>query len=78
MRLSMIVSALFSAILVLMVVLTTTTASQAAWCATYGYGGTNCGFSSRESCQAAVRGVGGMCSPAPGTKRKRPPPKPAY
>ncbi len=33
------------------------------WCAEYSYdnGGTNCGFVSREQCQATVTGVGGLC-----------------
>lgn len=36
--------------------------SHAAWCANYHNGGTNCGFSSFQSCQAAVSGVGGSCT----------------
>ena len=74
MRLPMIVAALFSAAFMLF----TTTASQAAWCATYMGGGVNCGFSSRQACQAAVSGVGGMCTQSAGTKRKRPPPQQTY
>jgi Protein of unknown function (DUF3551) len=33
------------------------------WCAEYGHdnGGTNCGFVSREQCQATISGVGGIC-----------------
>ena len=36
--------------------------SHAAWCANYTIGGTNCGFSSFQTCQAAVSGVGGICT----------------
>jgi hypothetical protein len=34
------------------------------WCALYsagGGGGENCGFSTREQCDAAVSGIGGFC-----------------
>ena len=34
------------------------------WCAQYGGpGGTNCGFSTLEQCQASSRGMGGSCMP---------------
>lgn len=36
---------------------------RSTWCATYRYGGTNCGFSTFEQCRAAISGVGGSCSP---------------
>jgi len=31
------------------------------WCAYYRVGGTNCGFSTFDQCQAAVSGIGGNC-----------------
>ncbi len=35
---------------------------QAPWCAVYGFfGATNCGFYSRQQCQAAISGNGGYC-----------------
>jgi len=37
------------------------TGAQAAWCAQYRNGGTNCGFSSFQQCLESVRGVGGQC-----------------
>lgn len=33
------------------------------WCANYRNGGSNCGFTTFEQCQAAVSGVGGVCGP---------------
>jgi hypothetical protein len=45
--------------------LTTTVADAGAWCATYRWGGTNCGYSSSDQCWATVRGVGGSCRPNP-------------
>jgi peptidoglycan hydrolase-like protein with peptidoglycan-binding domain len=36
---------------------------RSSWCASYKYGGTNCGFSTFEQCRAAISGVGGNCSP---------------
>jgi hypothetical protein len=36
------------------------------WCAHYGFrndGGTSCGFTTWEQCQAAISGVGGFCAP---------------
>jgi hypothetical protein len=37
-------------------------AKAASWCAVYGfYGAVNCGFYSREQCQAAISGKGGYC-----------------
>src|SRR5438876_9241063 len=43
-------------------------AAQNAWCAYYSYGGgTSCGFSTFEQCQASVRGVGGSCNRNPNT-----------
>lgn len=58
------------------------------WCAQYGTrgGGTNCGFSTLEQCQATVSGIGGFCrenpfytealargtlTPREGTRRKK-------
>jgi Protein of unknown function (DUF3551) len=46
------------------VVVDTAEAKAAQWCAVYGYfGATNCGFYSREQCQAALSGNGGYCRP---------------
>src|SRR5215475_431412 len=45
--------------------LTTTVADAGAWCATYRWGGTNCGYSSSDQCWATVRGIGGSCRPNP-------------
>ena len=33
------------------------------WCANYRNGGSNCGFTTFEQCQATVSGVGGFCGP---------------
>jgi hypothetical protein len=36
------------------------------WCAQYGGddgGGTNCGFSTYQQCQATISGIGGICTP---------------
>src|SRR5215510_2595810 len=44
--------------------LTTTVADAGAWCASYRWGGTNCGYSSSDQCWATVRGIGG-CRPNP-------------
>jgi hypothetical protein len=45
--------------------------AEADWCAQYNYGGgaTNCGFRTHQQCLAAVRGVGGSCSPSPHSQR---------
>ena len=53
-----------------MLVLVMASPSHAAWCAVYSPGGTNCGFSTFQSCQASVRGVGGSCQQAPGKRSK--------
>jgi hypothetical protein len=45
--------------------LTTTVADAGAWCASYRWGGTNCGYSSSDQCWATVRGIGGSCRPNP-------------
>ncbi|MFL6821270.1 MAG: DUF3551 domain-containing protein [Xanthobacteraceae bacterium] len=42
-----------------------TAAGAGAWCATYRWGGVNCGYSSSEQCWATVRGIGGFCRPNP-------------
>ena len=50
--------------------------AQAAWCADYRIGGTNCGFQTFEQCRAAVSGVGGGCrsesGDAPSSVRRKP------
>jgi hypothetical protein len=49
--------------------------AEAAFCASYFNGGTNCGFSTFQQCLDSVRGVGGQCGPAPGSageERRRP------
>jgi hypothetical protein len=49
--------------------------AQAAYCASYFNGGTNCGFSTLAQCLENVRGIGGQCGPAPGAtsdERRRP------
>jgi Protein of unknown function (DUF3551) len=43
----------------------TTPADAGAWCATYRWGGVNCGYASSEQCWATVRGIGGFCRPNP-------------
>ena len=45
--------------------LTPTGADAGAWCATYRWGGTNCGYSSSDQCWATVRGIGVFCRPNP-------------
>jgi Protein of unknown function (DUF3551) len=35
--------------------------AKADWCATYSYGGTNCGFDTYRQCMRAVSGNGGYC-----------------
>jgi hypothetical protein len=45
--------------------LTPTGADAGAWCATYRWGTTSCGYSSSDQCWASVRGVGGFCRPNP-------------
>ena len=45
--------------------LTPTGAEAGAWCATYRWGSTNCGYSSSDQCWATVRGIGGFCRPNP-------------
>jgi hypothetical protein len=42
-----------------------TPAGAGAWCATYRWGGVNCGYASSEQCWATVRGIGGFCRPNP-------------
>jgi len=45
-----------------------TKADPYRWCADYdlsGDGGTNCYFLTREQCEAAISGVGGLCRPNP-------------
>lgn len=39
------------------------------YCATYSNGATNCGFSSLQSCRAAISGVGGICRANPRAAR---------
>ncbi|MBX9847086.1 MAG: hypothetical protein K2Z80_35290 [Xanthobacteraceae bacterium] len=49
--------------------------AEAAFCASYFNGGTNCGFATFQQCLDSVRGVGGQCGPAPGSaggERRRP------
>jgi hypothetical protein len=49
--------------------------AEAAYCASYFNGGTNCGFSTLAQCLENVRGIGGQCGPAPGAasdERRRP------
>ena len=49
--------------------------AEAAFCASYFNGGTNCGFATFQQCLESVRGVGGQCGPAPGSageERRRP------
>jgi Putative peptidoglycan binding domain len=36
---------------------------SSSWCAIYGTGAENCGFTSMQQCRAAVSGVGGSCIP---------------
>lgn len=35
--------------------------AEAAWCASYRNGGTNCGFQTIDQCRATVSGIGGVC-----------------
>src|SRR5689334_15891755 len=43
----------------------------ASWCAVYQVGGTNCGFSTQQTCQATVSGVGGFCNFIPDGSDRR-------
>jgi hypothetical protein len=45
--------------------------APAVWCADYSLGTTNCGFPSFQACRAAVSGVGGVCTEAPGSGETR-------
>ena len=45
--------------------------ARAVWCADYSLGTTNCSFPSFQACQAAVRGVGGICTQAAGSGEPR-------
>jgi uncharacterized protein DUF3551 len=41
-------------------------ATDYPWCAQYGGddgGGTNCGFTTYQQCQATISGIGGSCTP---------------
>jgi Flp pilus assembly protein TadD len=71
---------LTSALIVLgsaVIALSVPSPSHAAWCASYTIGATNCGFSSFQSCQAAVSGVGGTCTQSlEKTERSESAPKP--
>jgi Protein of unknown function (DUF3551) len=50
--------------MIALVVVDIAEAKAAPWCAVYGfYGTTNCGFYSRQQCQAAISGNGGYCTP---------------
>ena len=55
--------------------LTPTGADAGAWCATYRWGTTNCGYSSSDQCWASVRGIGGFADRIhfPGRPTGRPP-----
>jgi tetratricopeptide repeat protein len=52
--------------------------AEAAFCASYFNGGTNCGFATLQQCLDSVRGVGGQCGPAPGSaaQQRRSPDRP--
>ena len=52
--------------------------AEAAYCASYFNGGTNCGFATLAQCLENVRGVGGQCGPAPGaaSEERRQPDRP--
>lgn len=68
--------ALCSLILAVVFALDARTDAQAAWCAQYFSGGTNCGFSTMGQCLETVRGVGGQCGPdysGGSVERSRPP-----
>jgi Protein of unknown function (DUF3551) len=40
--------------------------NEAAWCAYYeDNGGSNCGFATRQECEADISGNGGYCAPDP-------------
>jgi Protein of unknown function (DUF3551) len=55
-----------TAVLMAVVLGTTTARADGAWCAEYTRGGgTNCGFYTYGQCQATVSGVGGYCRPNP-------------
>jgi tetratricopeptide (TPR) repeat protein len=45
--------------------------ARASWCAVYQVGGTNCGFSTQQACQASVSGVGGFCNFIPDASDRR-------
>ena len=41
------------------------TRDEYPWCAYYEFNATNCGFSTREQCRAAISGIGGFCQTNP-------------
>ena len=49
--------------------------TEAAWCARYPGGSSNCGFTTQSQCLAAISGAGGTCSPEPGVSRPAEPAK---
>jgi hypothetical protein len=62
-----------------MLACSTPDAAEAAYCASFFNGGTNCGFATFQQCLESVRGVGGQCGPAPGSAsgERKPPDRPA-
>jgi len=64
MRLSLLILAI---VLVMAALGTRADAQNYPWCALYSGGATggaeNCGFSTREQCNATVSGIGGFCEP---------------
>lgn len=49
----------------LLLVASPAAADSYKWCANYRNGGSNCGFTTFEQCQATVSGVGGSCGQNP-------------
>ena len=53
----------FGSVISLFLIADPAAADPYKWCANYRNGGSNCGFTTFEQCQATVSGVGGSCGP---------------
>ena len=53
----------FGSVISLFLIADPAAADPYKWCANYRNGGSNCGFTTFEQCQATVSGVGGSCEP---------------
>lgn len=55
----------FGATLAALLLIDAQTGAEAAWCAMYRNGGTNCSFATHAQCLTAISGVGGTCNQDP-------------